>query len=339
MTRNIPPLGTLLSGRLVGLAALAGALTTASPAQAGSGFSWYYDRYSPPPTGDVMLSNQSGGTLTVRVENAYGGSATTRVIGAGQTLAVRMPAGETRVRATYLQFGQERVLETERTYVTPGRRSWVTLDPEDEARLMVRNNNPVPATFVVDGQVFGQVAPRSAQVFTVRPGCHTVSLRVGERTLESRRMELYAFAEPMLQVEAPRDGFLDLDNGHWLAATVRVDGATRAQLDAGRDLRLLLPVGWHKVEIRDVQGHELVDDWVQIGPFDDTDLRFGTPPHVRAEVADGRDGYHHGYDDDRDGHDRDGDGYDRDGHGDRDHDGYSGDRDRHDDRESGYTGR
>ena len=155
-------------------------------------------------------------------------------------------------------------------------------------------------------------------------------------------MELYAFAEPVLQVQAPRDGFLDLDNGHWLSATVRVDGATRAQLDAGRDLRLLLPVGWHRVEIRDVQGRELLDDWVQIGPFDDTDLRFGTPPHVRAEVADGRDHRDHPDDDgryedrDRDGHDDRYDRYDRD---DDDRDGYHGERDRHDERESGYTGR
>lgn len=340
-------------------AALALALLLPGAALAGDPHSRAYPGYrDPTPAGALVVQNRAPVAITVRVADRE-----VRTLGPYATEVFTVPAGEPRVRASFVQFGVERVLEDRRVYVPPHRSATVDIAPERTARILVSNVNPEPAELLVDGRYVQSLAPYQDEVIAVPAGDHELTLRAVDsgRVLGRTRMELRAMTEPRWRVEAPRyadvvvvnplpipidlvcdrglhrtlapgartvyedvpfgtfhlsarrltgepvdeayipvrtavdttwridpprTGLVQLDSDHWLPVTVRADGRTVARLTPDQELRVELPLGWQHVEVRDAQGHTLVDTWVEVDPYDTERVRFGYDHHQRAD--DGR---------------------------------------------------
>lgn len=357
-------------------------------------------QYQPVPTGTLVVTNRAPVPVTVRVAERE-----TRTLGPYATQVFTVPSGEPRVRATFTQFGMERVLEDRRVYVPPYRTTQVDVAPERTARVLVTNANPEPAELIVDGRTFDGFRPFEEEVVSLPAGWHELALRsaVDGRTLGRTRMDVKVMTEPRWRVEAPRNadvvvvnplpipvelvgdqgqrrslppggrtvyeevpfgtlhltarrltgeriddeyvqvrtavdltwridpprtGLVTLDSDHWMPVTVRVDGRTVATLNADQELRVELPLGWQRVEVRDVQGRFVSDTWVEVEPYELERVRFGRGHHDRAYDGRAESG-------DRDHDDRDHDDqdpYDRDDRDDRDDE-------RHHDYDAGYRGR
>lgn len=159
------------------------------------------------PTGAVDVANQSGGTVTV----ALTGQAPLR-LGPGQRATLYGPAGESTVRATYVQFGAERVLETERVWVSTRHRALVVLEPEDSARVLVTNATPRVGDVYVDGRRHSQLAPGQSRVLTVPVGFADVELRADGRVLDELALSARPFVEHRWVAELPPTGDLFVQN-------------------------------------------------------------------------------------------------------------------------------
>lgn len=159
------------------------------------------------PTGAVDVVNQSGGTVSV----ALTGQPPMRLV-PGQRATLYGPAGEASVRATYVQFGSERLLETEQVWVSPRYRATVVLEPEDAARVLVTNATPELADLVVGGQRHFQMAPGQSRLVTVPVGFVDVELRAGGRVLDELALSARPFYEHRWVAELPPTGDLLVKN-------------------------------------------------------------------------------------------------------------------------------
>lgn len=184
---------SLLPLFLAALAALLGLAPTSA---------WARHPHGPPP-GRVLVLNQSGGAVTVTVAGRAD-----RTLSPGQTGDLYSPAGEVYVRATYLQFGAERVLESSKVYVPPSGTATVVLEPEDTARMLVTNDSPFSTQLFVDGKPGAAFTPGESRVVSLRVGTRDLALMAGSRTLERTTRTLRAFEEPRWVVAPPRAGDL-----------------------------------------------------------------------------------------------------------------------------------
>ena len=116
-------------------------------------------------SGRVEVYNGSGGRVTVSLPGQP-----SAVLEPYRTAVLYAPAGETTLRATYAQFGADRVLKTERVFVQPGRTVRVGLAPERLARVRIVNNSPVSATLLVNGVSKAVLNPGEVRVATLPVG-------------------------------------------------------------------------------------------------------------------------------------------------------------------------
>ena len=339
--------------------------------------------YRPPPEGEVIVTNRSGGTVTVALTGQPGVP-----LAPWTTAVLHGPMGESTVRATYVQLGSTRTLQSDHVHLDPRRDAFVMLQAEDEARVLVTNDLPFEAELFANDQYRARLAPGASRVLTVPVGMVDLVVSANGRTLDRTSMRVAPFADhrwivepregdlvvvnPLpipielvaargsvrtvpaggrvvyedvpagsfsltarrvtderidsgsfeirpgrtteWRIDAPSRGLVAIDNEHWLATRVTIDGQLVRTLTPDADARIELALGWHRFEVRDERGHVLTDTWIEVEPYDVARLDFGIDRHSTADAGDDRD------DDERhrDEHDR-GDhahcDHDRDDHG------------------------
>lgn len=175
--------------------------------------------------------------------------------------------------------------------------------PYDEPRFTVEmprvgdvvayNPLPIPVQLVPDRGAPRTVEAYGRTVFDDVPvgSFHVSARRLGGELVDDEVVRVDPWVTVTWRVDAPRDGLVDLDNDHWLSVRVYVDGRLERSLGPDVDTRLLLPLGWHHVEVRDDAGREIVDTWVEVDRYDTARVRVGRD----------HDGYrgHDGYRDER----------------------------------------
>lgn len=235
----------LLPLLLAALAALVGLAPTGAWARHPDG----------PPPGRVIVFNQSGGTVTVAVSGQSG-----RTLTPWQTGELWTRPGEVTVRATYVQFGAERTLQSDRVYVAPGRATAVTLAPEDTARVLVTNQSRFQATLLVDGKPVGSsFLPGEARVVATRLGPVDFAMTADGRTLERARLTMRAFEEPRWIVDPPVTGDLLVVNPLPIPIQLVCDkGLVRTVAAYGQTTYANLPMGTFRLTARRTSG-EYVD--------------------------------------------------------------------------------
>jgi hypothetical protein len=182
------------------LAALA-ALLGAAPRDA-----WARHGYGPPP-GRIVVQNHSGGTVNVSLTGQA-----PRTLGPWQSADLYGAPGEAFLRATYVQFGAERLLQTERLYLSPGRTVGVNLGAETTARVLVTNLAPYPAQLSIDGRPGETFSPGEARVISTHTGRVDLAMLAQGRTFDRTTLDLRAFEEPRWAAQAPRIGDLVVEN-------------------------------------------------------------------------------------------------------------------------------
>lgn len=211
--------------------------------------------YAPAAAATLTVSNFSGGSVQVSADGLAA-----RTIHHGQTLSFPVPPGELRVRATYRQFGVERVLQTDRVFVAPGRSAYLALRAETTGRMLVRNLFPVTAQVLVDGRVAQTLRPGEAKVVGDDVGPATLALVADGRTLATARVTLTAFTEPTFTFEPPPVGDLLVVNPLPIPIQLVCDrGMVRTVPAYGRTNYDDLPLGPFHLTARRLTG-ERVDD-------------------------------------------------------------------------------
>ncbi|MDP2308857.1 MAG: hypothetical protein Q8P18_22740 [Pseudomonadota bacterium] len=225
------------------------------------------------PPGRVVVTNQSGSDVTLSLSGQP-----SRFLSAWQTTEVVAAPGDTSLRATYVQFGAERVLQTERLVVVPYRTVGVTLTPEDTARLLVTNQSAYYAQLVIDGQPNATFGPGEAKVVSTRIGRHDLALTAEGRTLSRSRMDLRPFAEPRWLVDIPRVGTLVVTNPLPIAIELVCDkGLVRSVSAFGQTTYATLPLGGFHLTARRTSGEYIDGETAEIRPGATTGWRVDVP--------------------------------------------------------------
>jgi hypothetical protein len=198
---------------------------------------------------------------------------------------------------------------------------WTAIDPRVD--LVLTNPLPIPVEVTCGSQVHA-LQPRGRDVCAdMAPGLvHLTARRTTHELIGEATMELRPGAQAQWSVNVPNTGLVAVDSDHWLATRLLVDGRASEGLAPFADTRLLLPVGWHRVQARDERGAMVEDTWVDVEPFDVARVTFGTEHHVLAD--DRNEDCHH---DDR--HDRDEERWEHDHDRDDDEDRRDRDEDGH----------
>lgn len=143
--------------------------------------------------------------------------------------------------------------------------------------LLVLNPHPIPVV-VVDAR------GRSYTV-AARGQLRLNDVPVGATRLEARRPtgEPIARAQASVKpyevatwtVPTPSTGLVAVYNADGRAVSVWVDGVRTANLAPRESARLLLALGTHRVQVRDVQGHLLLDARATVDPYTERALTVG----------------------------------------------------------------
>lgn len=225
MKPSVLPL--LLAAASIGLAAPGAALAHSR-----------HHQYAAPPA-RVQVTNQSGAAMTLTLTGQ-----SPRTVAAWETAVLYAPAGETTFRATYKQFGAERVLESERLYLQPERTARIVLEPEDTARTLVVNDSPYDAVLLVNGRSGPSFAPGASRIVTAPVGRTDLTLVANGRTLGHAELDLRAFAETRWVFCPPKVGDLLVQNPLPVSVElVSANGQIRVVPAFGETLYKGLPAG------------------------------------------------------------------------------------------------
>ncbi|MFZ5481476.1 MAG: hypothetical protein ACOZNI_32240 [Myxococcota bacterium] len=219
-------------------------------------------RAPPPPEGRVVVENRSGGTVSVSIA----GRAPMRLQPWAEA-TLYAPAGEATVRATYDQFGASRLLESERVHVDPSRTRRVVIDPEDQARVLVTNDTPWPATLEVNDRYHSRLDPFEHRVVTVPVGRVELELVADGREIEEKWLDARPFVEHRWTVRREATGtFVAVNPFGVRVEFVDARGAVRTAEPYARVVYAELPAGSFRVTARRVTDEPIDSEYVTITP-------------------------------------------------------------------------
>jgi hypothetical protein len=229
------------------------------------------------PTGSILVVNDSGGDLQVALPEWREG----RMVRAGERVILDAPVGQTVVRATYVQFGEKRLLDSETVIVRPARATVVTLAPERTTRLMVSNQTRGEGSLFADGSYLAHLDGGEAELVTVPVGAVHLSLVTDNgRILGQTDLRARPFAEQAWTIEAPRVADLAVMNPLPIAVVVSldVDGTeTRVLGPSARTVFCNVPVGEVTLTARRTTGEKVDRDTILVKPYDDATWRVDAP--------------------------------------------------------------
>jgi len=113
-------------------------------------------------------------------------------------------------------------------------------------------------------------------------GYHLTARRVSDEFVDDATSPIRPGAQTVWQVDPPQTGLVDLDNVHWAPTRLYVDGVQSGGMNPEQDRRLVLPVGWHELVVRDDKNRVIFQRWVDVEMFDTTLLSVGMTYHVPA---------------------------------------------------------
>lgn len=269
-----------MSSRLSVLSLVAlGTLTTLPTADAYDSWPAQPGYHVPVHTGTLTVANNSGGRVNLQVDGQV-----SRSLAPWQTLSLPLPAGDNRLRVTYTQFGQERLLQSDRVFITPARTSYVTVRSETTARVMVKNGFNVPGYVSVNGKFAAALRPGESRVLSAPIGSATITLAANGATLASTRMTLAAFTEPSFVAEPPPVGDLMVHNPLPIPVELVCDrGMVRTLPAYGRTEYEDIPVGTFHLTARRLSGQRIDEEFATIRR--DADLTWRIAPPQTGLVA------------------------------------------------------
>jgi len=154
--------------------------------------------YYPTEYGTVYVTNQTGAAMFVTVDGQA------MPVASGRTQVFQARAGEVGVRATYREFGADRVLTSREVYVRSSRPASVVLTPPSVGLVRVENQSDRTASVLIDGQLVASLQPYQARILSTPVGCHDMAMVAGSWTIDRERIDVRAFAEPNFIAQMPR---------------------------------------------------------------------------------------------------------------------------------------
>jgi len=205
----------------------------------------------------------------------------------GEERLLSIPARQ----ATLTLLVDGHVVRTARLEGRPYDEPRYTVDMPRVGDVMAHNPLPIPIQLVPARGAARTVEPYGRTVFEDVPiGAFQVTARrLSGETVDQDVLQVDPWTAVSWRVDAPRDGLVELENEHWLPVRVYVDGRLDRSLGPEADARLLLPLGWHHLEVRDEAGREIVDTWVEVERYDTAwvDVGHVPPPYSRSHRGDG----------------------------------------------------
>lgn len=216
----------------------------------------------------------------VRVDNRTGRDATLVVDGRSM---MRVPSGASveaptmlgRVSLSLVDNG--RALASTSLAVGPYQDIIWRAEAPKTGDLLVQNPLPMPV-LVQDSR--GRVTTVAA-----RSQARLLDLPVGHASLELRRAtgeplarlsaEVRPYDVSALTVPTPRDGLVAIINADNRPVSVYVDGVRTLSVAPRESARVLLSLGRHRVQIRDVSGRVVLDTGLVVDPFTTSTLSWG----------------------------------------------------------------
>lgn len=236
--------------------------------------------HAPALAGTLAVSNFAGGRVTLRVEGMA-----PRSLAPGETLTFGVGVGERQVVASYVQFGVEHILQTDRVVIGPGRSAYVALRAETTARVLVNNGFDESAELLLDGRSRGTLRPGETRILDTRTGTAQLALVTRGRTLAATRINLVAFAEPSWRPEAPPVGDLVVQNPLPIPVELVCDrGLVRTVAPYGRTVYEDVPVGTFHLTARRLTGERIDDEVAIIRRNGDTAWRIDAPTRGLVEL-------------------------------------------------------
>ncbi|MSP55282.1 MAG: hypothetical protein EXR69_06730 [Myxococcales bacterium] len=204
----------------------------------------------------------------------------------GRTTGFQTLAGDVSVRATYRQFGTDRVLVSRQVAVPAGRSASVVLVPPSTSLVRVQNEADRSADLMVDGRVVASLAAYQSRLVTLPVGYHDLAMASGAWTIDHERVDVRAFSEIAFVAQMPRVNDVAVFNP--LPITVRVvtdSGQTRTLEPRTQTLFASVPIGsFHARAVR-LTG-ELVDElYGTVRPDVDLSLRVDSPSTGLVDVT------------------------------------------------------
>ncbi len=204
--------------------------------------------------GTVYVTNQASQPVTVMVDGQV------QTVGAGQSTSFRSHAGDVSVRATYRQFGVDRVL-TSRTVAVPGyRAASVVLAQPTTSLVRVTNDTGAVADVQIDGQVYAELAPDQSRLITLRLGRHDLAMVADGRSLDHACLDVEAFGSSEFVARRPREDDVAVLNPLPIPVRVTTDTGIVRTVNAGSQTVFEdMPVGPFHARVERLSG-ERVDD-------------------------------------------------------------------------------
>lgn len=195
-------------------------------------------------------------------------------IEAGKTLIKSAPVGAQQV---VLRFDNG-TTDSEILGMAPyAEHRWTADPPPVTGDLLVQNPLPIPIELVCSrGLVRTVPAYGSTRYDGVPAGVFSLTARrVTDEPIDAEGLKVVPGRTVTWRVDAPTTGLVSIDNDLGVPSRVYIDGAPRLSLSAEHNQRLVLPLGWHRVTIRDAHGRELQDRWIEVKPYDTSTVHYG----------------------------------------------------------------
>lgn len=223
----------------------------------------------------------------------------------GRVLAELLP-GETEIvdfhpgRVEFSLKAGSTVLSKTQLDMVPMRDMRWTAEPPPSGTLLVVNPFPMPIELICDRGLVRTIPAYGRTVYDKLPvgSFHLTARRVSDEFIDDAASAIRPGAQTVWQVDPPKTGLVDLDNIHWAPTRLYVDGVQSGGMSPEQDRRLVLPVGWHELVVRDDKNRVIFQRWVEVEMFDSTLLSVGQAYHTPvATYGDmrpygGRDEYH-----------------------------------------------
>lgn len=240
--------------------------------------------FTPATTARLLVSNPTPAYATVLADGREVGT-----LAPGQERLLVLPARATTV--SLLADGH--LVRTQRLELRPYDEPRLRVELPTRGDLVVQNPLPIPIQLVCDRGLVRTLEPYGRTEYEDLPvgSFHLTARRLTGELIDQATSRVDPWVDTTWRVDAPTTGVLAVDNDHWLSVKLLVDGRVTNTLDADRDTRLNLALGWHHVEARDESGREILDTWVEIARYEDARVDVGgrhAPPVADADRYDDR---------------------------------------------------
>ena len=203
----------------------------------------------------VLVENETSTVVTVSVD-----SGVSKVLGPYQTELFPATGKYAEIEATYVQFGERRMLTSAMVPLSRGRTTQFEVRPVNVGLMKLVNETGVPADVYADGREIAELRAGDTQIVKVPLGHAHVEMIAHGYVVARLDTTVRAFAEPTLVGRAPTVASVTVVNPFPFDLRVSDErGNTRTIAERGRTVFTNVPVGSVRFVARRVSG-DVVDD-------------------------------------------------------------------------------